>query len=90
MIFRKKRPEPKYLAGELVMIKAEPGSRRPIVRYMIVRKRRWIKLDAEWVYDGPVLIAISNDGVIVIRMYVEGVSETKLGKVANGDLGLAA
>lgn len=90
MIFRKKPPKPQYKVGEFAMIPSRPGAKKPIVRYMIIRSREWIKLDAEWVYDGIVVLSISSDGVIVVRQYVRGISEGKLCKVRGGDLGLPA
>lgn len=87
MIFKRKL-KPQYQVGEFAMIPSRLGAKRPVVRYMIIRNHRWIKADAEWVYDGIVVLAISNDGVIIVRQYVEGISEGALRKVRGGDLGL--
>lgn len=85
-----KRPEPRYEVGELVMIPSLSGAPRPIARYMIVRARRWINASTEWVYDGAVIVAVSNDGVIVVRQHAKGLSEKSLARVYAGNLGLTS
>lgn len=89
MILKKfKRPSAQFKPHEFAMIPPRLGQKNPVLRYIILRKRTWIKTDQEWVYDGIVVLTISNDGVIVVRQYARGVSEDKLRKVRGGDLGL--
>jgi hypothetical protein len=89
--FFRRRPKPKFELGEFALIMPPPGTLRPITRYTVIRSRRWIKTDRQWVYGGPVIVTMADrEGRAHshIRHYVKSLNEDQLNEVRGGRQGL--
>jgi hypothetical protein len=89
-IFRR-RPKPRFQIGQYLLILPPAGVPRPVARYTVVRKRRWIKSESIWVYGGPVIVAIADGSGRAsnhIRHFVDSLPEHRLEEVRGGDLGI--